>query len=368
MATLKAPSVSILFEERGLTAVQRSERGIVALLLKDATARSFRVYTSDDIPAEGLTEVNQKFILDALKGYTAAPRYIVVYVMAQAADMGKAYTDAKKALETERFTYLAAPYAKTDGQTTGLITWVKEQRASDRLIKAVLPEVTGADSEGIINWSSTLKRKDETLTPEQGTPRIAGLLAGTGISVSATYAPLTDFTDVNRLSKEEQDAAIGAGKLIAIWDGEKVKLSRAVTSATTTSPTKGDSFKKIRIVEMMDMMKSDIRKTAEDGYIGKYANSYDNKVLLLTAINAYFRGLIADGVLSAASCEIDTAAQRKYLDGLGKKVILNDGTEKALSECTDEEVRQANSGSHVFLRATASILDAMEDLELLVSI
>lgn len=82
-----------------------------------------------------------------------------------------------------------------------------------------------------------------------------GLLAGTDLTISATYAPLTDFEDTSRLNKEDRDTAVGAGKLIAIWDGEKVKLDRAVTSFVTTTGTKGDSFKKIKLVECMDMIK-----------------------------------------------------------------------------------------------------------------
>ena len=365
MATLKAPSVSILFEERGTTAVERSARGIVALLLKDTAPKVVKIYTTEDIP-DNLSEANKRFIRDALKGSSSAPRYVLAYVMATAADMGKAYTDAKKALASEDFTYLAAPYSKTDSQTAGLITWVKEQREADHLIKAVLPDVAGADSEGIINWASTLTRGNATLTAEEGTPRIAGLLAGTGLKESATFAPLKDFDDVSRLTKTEADAAVGAGKLVAVWDGEKVKLSRAVTSLTTTTAEKKDSFKKIRLVEIMDMMKTDIKRTAEDGYIGRFQNSYDNKLLLITAISQYMQGLVADGALAGASCGIDVAAQRKWLTEQGKPAILEDGTEKPVGECSDDEIKKANTGSHVFLRAAVSMLDAMEDIDLVI--
>ena len=116
------------------------------------------------------------------------------------------------------------------------------------MIKVVLPNANAADCEGIINWTSSLYRVEtadgepttEEYTPEQCTPRIAGLLAGTDLTISATYAPLTDFEDTSRLNKEDRDTAVGAGKLIAIWDGEKVKLDRAVTSFVTTTGTKGD--------------------------------------------------------------------------------------------------------------------------------
>lgn len=66
----------------------------------------------------------------------------------------------------------------------------------------------------------------------------------------------------------------------------------------TTTGNKGDSFKKIKLVEDMDMIKTDIQSTIQDDYIGKYANSYDNKCLLITAINGYFKTLVSEGVMN----------------------------------------------------------------------
>ena len=266
--------------------------------------------------------------------------------------------------ENEKFTYMAIPTVKTDNKVQDIVTWAKKQRDEHNLVKVVLPEIA-ADSEGIINWSSTLYRtKEQAITPEQGCARIAGLLAGTGLTVSGTYAPLQDFVDVSRLTKPEQDEAVGAGKLIALWDGEKVKLNRAVTSLTTTSADKGDSFKKIKLVETMDMMEDDIRKTIEDSYIGKFSNSYDNKCLLITAINAYFMGLVNDELLDIGQCQIDIEGQKQWLKEQGKKVILEDGSEKDIDDCSDMEIKRANTGSHVFLKAVVSLVDAIEDVSL----
>ena len=55
-----------------------------------------------------------------------------------------------------------------------------------------------------------------------------------------------------------------------MWDGEKVKVCRGVNSFQTTNGNQGDSFKKIKLVEAMDMIKDDITMTAQDNYIGKY--------------------------------------------------------------------------------------------------
>lgn len=368
MSKLTSPSITIAFTEQGASAVTRGERGIVALVLKGTRQQTFKVMNISDIPTGVLSAENEQFVKDALIGYSHAPKYIIVYVMPTAEDMTKSYKDMMQYFENERFTYMAIPTVKTDSKVQDVVTWAKKQRDEHNLVKVVLPEVA-ADSEGIINWSSTLYRtKEQALTPEQGCARIAGLLAGTGLTVSGTYAPLNDFVDVSRLTKAEQDEAVGAGKLIAFWDSEKVKLNRAVTSLTTTSAEKGDSFKKIKLVETMDMMEDDIRRTIEDNYIGKFSNSYDNKCLLITAINSYFMGLANDGLLDVGQCQIDIEGQKQWLKAQDKKVVLEDGSEKDIDDCNDAEIKRANTGSQVFLKATVSLVDAIEDVALKITV
>lgn len=372
MSTLASPSITIDFTEVAASAIDRGERGIVALILKESTPPSpahFRVYDVTEIPAT-LTAANKQFIKDALVGYTNAPRYIAVYVMdGDAAGLDAEYTAALNYFETEKFQWLAIPTVETDQKTADIISWVKTKRQNGLLVKAVLPNANSADTEGVINWVTTLYRDADTaITPEAGTPRIAGLLAGTGLTISATYAPLRDFVDCTRTTKAERDALVGVGKLNAFWDGEKVKLNRAVNSFATTTSAKNDQYKKIKIVEDMDLMEDDIRKTIEDSYIGKFVNSYDNKCLLITAVNAYFQGLINDGVLAAGVAEINIEATRTWLNANGRPVVLPDGTSIAVADATDDQIKQANTGSHVFLHAVVSILDAIEDFDLDVNI
>lgn len=44
-------------------------------------------------------------------------------------------------------------------------------------------------------------------------------------------------------------------------------------------------------MEGIDLIRGDIAKAFESGYVGKVLNDYDNKLLLVTAINAYLKGL-----------------------------------------------------------------------------
>lgn len=271
------------------------------------------------------------------------------------------YADMMKYFETVKWDYIAIPTAETDGKTEDIAAWVKGLRTNDdKKVKAVLSN-TAADCEGVINVASTATRDGATVSAEALTPRIAGLIAGTPLTISCTYAPLTDFEGCEYMSKEDMDKAVDEGKLILKWDGEKVKVVRGVNSFATTTDTKGDSFKKIKIVDAMDMIYDDIRTTAEDSYIGKYSNSYDNKCLLITAINAYFAELERSGILNSDydnKCEIDLDAQRNYLESQGEKV----------DEMTDDEIKRADTGSYVYLKANIKILDAMEDIDLEINI
>ncbi len=189
--------------------------------------------------------------------------------------------------------------------------------------------------------------------------RIAGLLAGTPMKISATYAPLPELSDCARLTKDESDEAVGAGELALRWDGRKVKLNRAVTSLVTTSQGMLDSFKKIKIVEIMDLIRTDISATAEDEYVGKYANSYDNKMLLVAAIRGYFMGLERDQLVQPGyTVDIDVDAQEQYLASRGVDT-------EAMSE---RELREADTGSQVFILVRCKILDAIEDILVAVEI
>lgn len=287
-----------------------------------------------------------------------------------------AYQRAMEASETERFDYLAVPTVETDGKTEDVAAWIKSMRTDrKKMVKAVLPN-TPADNEGIINFTTArcIKTKtvttkdgekavvDTSYTAEQYCSRIAGLIAGTPLDIACTYAPLPELSDCTRLT--DLDAPVDKGELIVFYDGEKVKVVRGVNSFVTTVDGKGESFKKIKIVEAMDMINDDIVKTAQDSYLGKYANTYSNKCLLLSAISSYFAQLQRDGIVSSYSVGLDAEAIRLYLKGRGQQAVLDDGTIEDVDECSDEAIVTADTGASVFLTGNVKILDAIEDIKM----
>lgn len=196
--------------------------------------------------------------------------------------------------------------------------------------------------------------------------RIAGLIAGTPLNISCTFAPTNEVVEIEHIKKEDYNKRIEAGELLLYDDREKIKVARGVNSFVTTVEGKQDSFKKIKIIEAMDMIFTDIKKTAEDSYLGKFSNSYNNKILLLTAIKTYLQGLERDGIVEEGSTnlEIDIEAQREYLSSIG--YVAKGG--KKVEDMDDTEVAKATTRDKVFFKAEIKILDAIEEIHLPITI
>ncbi len=382
MGTLKAPEINISFTEKGASAIARGSRGIVLLAVKDTFVAPLNnpvtVTSTGDIPSAASDETKEQIKL-ALIGYQTAPIKVLVYGMGIAEDaessaVDEAYTAAQAAWKNIKFDYLAIPTVSTDGKAQEIATWVKSMRTAKKRIKAVLPHVA-ADTEGVINYTIDKNVYGETITNPDGTTdrvtteytaeqycgRIAGLLCGTPLTISATYAPLKELDDCTRL--DDIDEPVGKGEFIVFYDGEKVKTARAVNSFTTTVQGKGDSYKKCKIVDCMDLIADDLTTAIQDDYLGKYANSYDNKCVLISAIKMYFKQLWIDGIVSDDfDVTFDVEAIKVYLVGRGKY------TEEELAAMDDTAIAKLDTGSRVMLKANVTILDAMEDVDLPIAI
>jgi hypothetical protein len=234
----------------------------------------------------------------------------------------------------------------------------------DKMVKAVLPNCS-ADFEGIVNFTnSKIVTVAKTYTTAEYCSRIAGMICGTPMTISCTFAPLSEVIDCDKYTKDQMDTKIGAGELFVMFDGAKYKIARGINSFVTTIQGKNDSFKKIKLIDCMDMIHDDIKDTANDSYIGKYANSYDNKCLLISAIQGYFMQLEIDGLLdkNKNDCFIDLPAQKAYL------LSNADFTKAELATMKDQVAKEANTRDQVFLAANIKILDALETIVLNVSI
>ena len=351
------PDINIEFKTTGITAIKRSEKGTVALILRDEKAKGANRLTNVTEIPQAFSESNKNYIKRAFTGYQTPPKKVITYTIGTEDEL----TEALKYFATQKFDYICLPPTGTPEEAGTLKSWILSQRLNNNAVyKAVLPN-TAADSEAIINLAAEgITDGKNTFTAAEYCSRVAGLIAGTPMTISCTYAPLNELSDITRLTKSEADAAIEAGKFIFVHDGEKVKVGRGINSFVTTTDGKGEAYKKIKIVEAIDMINQDIRTTVEDSYIGKYANSYDNKCLLITAIKGYFEQLENDGILAKgkSTVSIDLQAQENYLKAKGIDT-------ESMSE---QNIKEANTGSKVFIAANISILDAIEDIDIQIAI
>lgn len=386
------PKVLITFKTKSTTAIARSARGIVVMILKNETTdvmKSYKISDITDIPSTGLTDKNIDLIKKCLLG---TPLRILVYTIPDdtVAEPTVNQSYVLKQISNIKWNYICAPTASGSEQED-LDSWIKTQRSNKyKTFKAVLANMA-ADDKGIINFctgnikvpnpdyvegaaetpaaiisealigDSTVASNDivkpyTIYTATEYTARIAGILAGLSLDRSATYYQLTEVESVE--TYEDIDSLIDKGQLLLIDEGEGdgVKIARACNSLTTFTTDVGQDFRFIKIVECIDMITDDIRDTFKSDYVGKVINDYNHKMLFISAILVYFSGLkgnVLDNSPTAQNTvDIDEEQQKNYAILKGEDV----------AEMTVQQIREYNTGTNVYLTGRITPVNAMEDL------
>lgn len=344
------PEINITFKSLAKSAITRSSRGTVALILKDTGIFNSPIKITDvtKIPV-GLNDNNKEQIKLALKGGYNATKEVLVFIVGLEGKVEDSFTS----LLNYKWDYLAIPEIENLDKDT-VATFIKSIRENKhKKVKAVLSNCKG-DNQGIINFTADeIKVGDKTYTTAQYCGRIAGILATTPLSISATYFVLPEVESIKAI--EDGNKAIDNGELILINDGEKVKIGRAVNSLTTLKDDVSKEWKKIKIVDTMDLIYNDIRKTFEDKYVGKVVNDLDNKMVFITIVNSYLKSLEKEKLLNPGKnyTNLNVEAQKLYIGSKGIDI----------ENMKEDEIKEYNTGSKFFLGGKISILDAMEDLD-----
>ena len=219
------PNIEVIFKALAVSAIARGSRGVVAIVLKDALHNGANVYTDPTAIPQDFSAYNLDQINLAYMGGVQPPVSLIVYVEpVEAVD----YTAAMTYLETVKWDYGCVPEI-TASDALLFATWLKGLRdTKDIKSKMVLPN-TASDHEGIINFATDGIITDTgTIPATDYCSRIAGILAGNPLTMSATYQVLPEILDVPHSTKTEFNTLIDAGKLVLMNDGEKVKIARAV--------------------------------------------------------------------------------------------------------------------------------------------
>lgn len=343
------PKIDITFKELTSTAVARSSRGAVALLLEDTTVNEPAVFLreKEDIDPAKWTEKSAAAI--AMTMDSGASRVLAVRVQEDG------YAAALASIAITRWNWLAAPDASAEN-TAEIIGWIGDMRAAGKTYKAVVANADAPNSEGIVNFAA-----EELVTNFGGaarsmdaaayTPRMAGILAGIPLNRSVTGMELNDIVSAAARAKPDDD--VDEGRLILIYNGEKYEIARGVTSLTEKEGVPS-LFRKIKHVEGADLIAEDIKDIFKGLYKGRKVNNYTNKQALVGDLTGYLAGITGSVVSDDYNnvIMVDAEAQKAYLRAHGKDT----------SGMTEVEILKAGTGEEVFLKANIMLLDAMEDL------
>lgn len=360
------PEIKIKFREIAKTLRTRASRGIVAAILKDTKQLGITtIRNKEDIPSE-LTEANKKLINSIFLGNTQdvneggvitettfKPSKVILCVINSS---GGTTEEALNLLENKDFNIICYPDA-IESDNTKIVDFVKKMNGKGNDMMGVISSSTLPDNESIINWQTdNVEVNGEKVSKTKYCARIAGLIAGTPYTQSITYAKLNDATSIPDISNSDAGTAVDNGKLIAINTAGAIRIARGVTSLTTTDKqVKGDSFKKIKIVLTYQFINNSIRKLIIDEFIGKVANSYANKCLLMNEIKIFLDELAKEGLIeTGAKVSINLTKQKEFLKSIGVKV----------DDMTEDEIKMANTKTNVFLSLNVKAIDAMEDFDI----
>lgn len=345
------PVISVEFKKLAATATTRSTRGVLAVILQDATSGvtwTSKTYTTlDDVKKEEYSEANYAILARA---FTASPYQVIAVRVGSDGTM----ETAQAILDNITYNWVCAVPASFQAD---LVSYVKSINTPRRVrkVKAVVYNQASADDMHIVSVSNgtvTLTGGD-TVTMTNYLPRLAGLLAACPMDQSVTYAALDDLEAVADVSN--LDTAIDGGSLCLFRDDNVIRIARGVNTLQTVSGNVTEDMKKIAVVEAMDLIQEDIIRTFKLYYLGKKKNTADNQALFVADVSSYLRALAEEGVVNkdeAISVSVDVSAMREAWEAAGVST----------ADMTDAQVKKKPFRAQVFVAAQAHILDAMEDM------
>lgn len=348
------PKFKVLFKEDAILAIQKQERGEVLLILEDDTKDIDRVtYTTlGDVSKDDYDTGNYDLITLAFMGNPS--KVTVIKAETETAD-----TLAKLGYYNN---YILVYPTATAELFTVIQNYINKQWEANNYCIAVLGNATAPDSQYIVNFTTdgikaNVNGQEKEFSAGDYTARVAGALSGLASSRSLTYYELPEIIDCTLSATPDADA--GAGKLIILHQDGSFKFGRAINSLTTLTDGVTEAFKSIRIVyNILGAIGNDVVTTFRTGYVGKYQNTYANKLRFCGAITSYLGGLVEEGLLDGGEehnkVVVSYEKNRKYLADKGVDV----------NKLTYNEILQANTGTKVLLDGVCSPTDTMEDLDI----
>jgi hypothetical protein len=349
------------------TVTTRADKGVLIIVIDDKNVQGLYTYKQLKKVTENWETANKNYISTAFSDYGVS-EILVASQHTNATNTVNGKDNISNSLPTclallnkvFKNGWLVVPQVTTDADKKIVADFVKSQRKdSDYPIKAVLYNYE-ADSEAIVNFTAsnlknTVNGTTSSIASEDYTVEVASYLCTLGANESITNHVAKNVSDCD--IKLDDDSCVSNGELFLYNNGTNVVFSRGVNSKQTFATNESESLSKIRVIEVIDMVKSDLRDTFNNSYFGKYGNSFANRKSLVSNLNGtYFKTIANQGYLSndeTSYCELNVDATKEYLESKG---IDTDNMK-------DQDILKAKIDTHVFIRGKVFIMDVIEDID-----
>jgi hypothetical protein len=337
----------INFVDTAIQQITGGSRGTVAIPLTKYTglAQPEKFFTVEtEKQAQDLFGVdNVKSISRALSG---GAKEVLIYTLPKIDTTNTeevVYAAARDAFEARPFNVFVYDGIVSANEQDAGLTWTKRNREEGKHFSIVFGCVKASDDldptvgdarsvkladKYAVNLISGVVLNGKEINSAEFSPFIAGLVAGTAINKSTTYAQIKVDDVTYRARNSEIKVSLKKGSFILVHDGEKVKVERGIMT----------DMSKIRKVRAEQAIATDITKTGSDYYVGKLDNNDDGQKALIGAIKAYLENLANSNVLVMDSIIVE-------LD-------------------PDHE----SKGDQVFLRISFVEIDSMEEIYLTINV
>lgn len=305
------PGLYMRFIKAALAAISGGPRGVVALPIftYDGTAVSGKFYTIENVAdanelVGSANAVSIKRVLEG--GAKEALVYAVPELIVPEVESAQ-YDSLRDAYSVQDFNVFVYPTVINATEQTSTKAWVADCREEGKHFMYIAGGSAEDDLDITVGNARSIVLKDEYIANlvtgvvlPDGTevqsadyaPYIAGLIAGTAINKSITYAelPVSDVT--LRLKNSQVETALISGSLVIVKDGNKVRIEQGITTDSNVTE-RG----KIRTTRAKQAIATDIPATARDAYIGKIDNNPNGQASLISTIKAYLELLETENVL-----------------------------------------------------------------------
>ncbi|PPA87897.1 phage tail sheath protein [Brevibacillus laterosporus] len=309
------PGLYLMYVEAAASQIRGGARGIVAIPLMKygakATEKTFYTIETEKQASDLFGVTNIQSIRFALQG---GAKQVIVYTMPKE-QTPESLIEMRDSFETRSFNVFVYDGLADAAEIDATVAWTKRNRKEGKHFVYVTGGTAADDADPKVGNARSKKVADDYVAnlivgglvngkeyPScEYAAYIAGLIAGTPINKSITYARLP-LDDVNkRLTNAQIEEALEAGSLVLVHNGDYVLVEKGQLT----------SGAKIRKIRGRQAISTDIPKTAASEYIGKLDNNRDGQAALIAAIKAYLERLGKANVLEDPVVTLDPEFESK---------------------------------------------------------